>query len=45
VALAKGTVLILDGTTGRERARLTAFVSPIRMALAKTGEPSEPTTR
>jgi len=44
VALTEGTVLILDGTTGQERARLVDFVNPTRMAFAKDGEASEPTT-
>jgi YVTN family beta-propeller protein len=34
VALAERTVLILDGATGKERARLTDFLSPIRLAFA-----------
>lgn len=37
VALAERTVLILDGTTGRERARLTDFVDPMRIAFGKAG--------
>ena len=36
VALAERTVLILDGATGTERARLTDFVNPTRMVFAQT---------
>ncbi len=36
VALAERTVLILDGATGKERARLTDLVQPIRIAFAPT---------
>lgn len=35
VALAERAVLILDGATGKERARLTEFVKPTRVAFAK----------
>ncbi len=40
VALAKGTVSILDGGTGQERARLTDFVNPIRLAFAPAVTPT-----
>ena len=43
VALARGTVLIFDGATGQERARLVDFVDPTRMAFAKDPETSDPT--
>ena len=41
VALAERTVLILDGATGKERARLTDFVNPTRIVLAPA--PPSPT--
>jgi len=44
VALAERNVLILDGATGKERARLTDFVNPIRIAFAKAGAPADSTT-
>jgi hypothetical protein len=44
VALARGTVLILDGTTGKGRTRLGGFVDPTRMTFATEPEPSEPPT-
>ena len=37
VALADRTVLILDGATGKERARLTDFDDPIRIAFTRAG--------
>jgi hypothetical protein len=39
VALAERTVLVFDGATGKERARLTDFAKPIRVAFAP-GTPS-----
>jgi DNA-binding beta-propeller fold protein YncE len=44
VALAERTVVILDGATGKERARLTDFVKPTRVAFAESGPPAEPPT-
>jgi hypothetical protein len=40
VALAERTVLILDGATGKERARLTDFVNPTRIAFAPAAPPA-----
>jgi len=40
VALAEHTVLILDGATGKERARLTDFVNPTRIVFAPTAAAS-----
>jgi hypothetical protein len=43
VALAKGTALVLDGTSGKELARLTDFASPVAIAFAPQVEaPSTP---
>jgi YVTN family beta-propeller protein len=39
VALAERTVLILDGAPGQERARLTDFVKPTRIAFAHSSVP------
>ena len=42
VALAERTVLILDGATGKERARLTDFVNPTRIVFAPAPPPATP---
>ena len=42
VALAERTVLVFDGATGKERARLTDFVKPMRVAIAPTAPPPSP---
>jgi DNA-binding beta-propeller fold protein YncE len=42
VALAGRTVLILDGATGRERARLTDLAKPTRVAFAPIASPATP---
>lgn len=42
VALAERTVLILDGTTRGERARLTDLVKPTRVVFAPTPSPAMP---
>jgi hypothetical protein len=44
VILAERTVLILDGATGKERARLTDFVNPMRIEFAKAAAPTVPAT-
>jgi DNA-binding beta-propeller fold protein YncE len=40
VALAKQVVLVLDGSTGKELARLTDFTSPDAIVFDKTGAPA-----
>jgi YVTN family beta-propeller protein len=40
VALAKQVVLVLDGASGKQLARLTDFVSPDAIAFAKAGSPA-----
>ena len=44
VSLAERTVLILDGATGKERARLTDFVKPIRVSFGNAVPVAAPTT-
>jgi DNA-binding beta-propeller fold protein YncE len=40
VALAKQVVLVLDGSSGKELARLTDFISPDAIVFEKTGPPA-----